>query len=61
MKIKIEIEVELEGFDCKNQDERNFFSDHILVADGFLALHSTKRGTLGRVSKVHKIGFEVKD
>ncbi len=48
--MKIEIEVELEGFDCKNQDEKNFFSDHVLVADG-----------LGRVSKVHKIEFEVKD
>lgn len=62
MKIKVELEVELEdSMSPRDQGQKDLFSDHILVADGLLALYSAKIGTVGIVSIVHKIEFEVKD
>ena len=64
MKIKIELEVELEDwvFDPNDQEEKDNFENTILVGDGSLVLHSNEIGdTIGVVYQVNKIEFEVKD
>jgi hypothetical protein len=64
MKIKVELEVELEdwGFDFNDQTEKAAFVDEVLTGDGSIELYSNvDKRTLGIVSTVHKIEFEVKD
>jgi hypothetical protein len=65
MKIKVELEVDVSedwGFDFNNQTEKDAFVDEILIGDGSIELYSNvDKRTLGIVSTVHKIEFEVKD
>jgi hypothetical protein len=59
MKIKLTIEVELEGIiDPNDEDQRIWLEDTILVGDGTLKLHSEDIGDyVGTVKKVSNIQY----
>jgi hypothetical protein len=64
MKIKVELEVDVSEdwrFDFNDQTEKDAFVDEVLTGDGSIELYSNvDKHTLGIVSTVHKIEFEVK-
>lgn len=60
MKIRFEIEVELDSGYILHSDneERMFFEDEVLVADGSLFLHSNTIGdTVGEVVKIKNLEY----
>ena len=60
MKIKVTLEIELEeGFVTgKDEDEKMWFENEVMVADGNLVLHSNDIGdTVGIVKKVTNLQY----
>ncbi len=59
MKIKITIEVEIEGaFNLTDDEERIWFENEVLIGDGTLLLHNNDIGdTVGVVKKVSNIQY----
>ena len=63
MKIKLTIEVDLEGIiDVNDEDQKIWLEDTILVGDGTLKLHSEDIGdTIGTIKKVSNLQYLEKD
>ena len=60
MKIKITIEVEVDGdaFNLSHDEERIWFENEVLIGDGTLLLHNNDIGdTVGVVKKVSNIQY----
>ena len=59
MKIKLKIEVEVEDtFNFKDEEEKMWFENEVLIGDGTLILHSNEIGDIvGVVKKVSNVQY----